>query len=108
MSDRVEFLRRQDITKIEGRVKMTFEAFWLLVVKIVTPLVIAYNAWLHNKLTRLEDTASADRRVFYDFKADVAANYVAKDALREMESRITNQITRIDAKLDRLIEKDAG
>ncbi len=87
---------------------MTFEAFWLLVVKILVPLIVAYNTWLHNKLARIEDMAEADRRIFYDFKADVAANYVAKDALREMELRISTQINRIDSKLDRLIEKDAA
>ncbi len=87
---------------------MSFESFWLLVVKIVMPLVVAYTTWLHTKLSRIESDAVADRRVFYDFKADVATNYVAKEALREMEARISGQINRIDTKLDRLIEREAG
>lgn len=67
--------------------------------------VIAIVSVLGGIVWRLQAQINQQARDLDAFRVEVAQNYVTAQAMREMEDRISQAITRLADRLDRLLER---
>lgn len=81
-----------------------FEGFWDLFTKIVWPALIAYGAYLQNRIERLQASLAQLQREHYEQKAEVNKTFATHDSVSQLENKVVSMLNRIDDKVTRILE----
>ncbi len=85
-------------------------AWWIQVVEV--PLIGGFFLWIRNQISAVEHLVErlrenyafhvdAIRKDLADYKLDVARNYASMSAMKDLETRLTDHLLRIEKKLER-------
>lgn len=77
---------------------MSWEIVLAVIAGIVVPLGIAWTGKLQNRIAATEKDLSR-------FMVEAAKTYVTKDDLTSFENQLTKRLTRLEDKIDSLLEK---
>lgn len=88
---------------------MEFLHFWELFTKIILPFLLVYIGYIHKQMGTMMTEVQTIQKEHYQFQTQVASNYVTQMTLRELDTKISQSLNRIDDKLTRILEhnKDA-
>jgi len=84
---------------------VTFESLWEILTKVGLPLIILYAGYLHKGMAIMSEKLSRIHEDFFEHKAEVNRTFVTHEAARNLELRLSAVLTRIDDKVDRILEQ---
>lgn len=84
---------------------MTFESLWEIITKIGLPLLVVYAGYLHKGMAIMTAKLERTHEDLFEHKAEVHRSFVTHEAARNLELRLSAVLTRIDDKVDRILEQ---
>lgn len=83
---------------------MDIQTVWKIVSEVVLPIVMAYAAYLHRTVSIAMNKIESLENKLYENKLDTAKTYVTRQALIELDAKMTRVLERIDDKVSRILE----
>lgn len=79
--------------------------YWNLALSVIIGLVGWFGIQMHTELHRLSILLNKTREEIVQCQLGIAEKYARKDEVREDMERLMDRLDALDAKIDRLIEK---
>jgi len=86
-------------------VGVTFESVWEILTKVGLPFIVIYAGYLYKWMTSMSEKIDRIHEELFEHKAEVNRTFVTHEAARNLELRLTTVLTRIDDKVDRILEQ---
>lgn len=84
---------------------MDLPTAWKIFSEIIVPIVMAYAAYLHRALSVVLVKMEKLENSIHEERIEVAKTYVTRQALAELDSKMTRVLERIDDKVTRILEE---
>jgi len=87
---------------------MNADLLWNLATALLLPLLGGLVLYIRQTESKGRDRAEKLAKELSDYKTHVAEHYATNDYIKEVDNRFAERLSRIETKLDRLIERDAS
>lgn len=84
---------------------MDIQTVWKIVSEVVLPIIMAYAAYLHRAVSIAMNKIESLENKLYEDKLEAAKTYVTRQALMELDAKMTRVLERIDDKVSRILEE---
>lgn len=84
--------------------ELTFADFWKFFTLILMPIILLWSKRLHEDISELSKKIDKVESMVENVKVQTAERYASTDELNRLENRIMLLLTRIDDKIDRLMQ----
>lgn len=85
---------------------MTADTLWSLAQVLLIPALAGLVLYVRQIDVRSRDRSEEGKAELASYKLHVAERYATNSYIQEVDKRMTDRLTSIDTKLDRLIERD--